>query len=390
MIKRLFFLTVLTILSVCCTNEMDGVRLLQQRAEAPAKTVFYATIADGAQTKVFADEQMRVLWNAADRISIFDKNTGNQQYQFEGEDGDNAGSFSYVSGETTATQLGHVYSLYPFNETTVISNDGILTAVLPAHQTYKENSFGIGANTMLSVSDGTKLMFRNVGGYLSFKFYGTGVSVKSITLSGNNHEKLGGNALITMPLNGTPTTVMQDDALETVTLTCTTPVALGTGEANYKEFWFVIPPTTFSQGFTVTVTDNLGGTFTKSTSSVVTVSRNNISRMSPIEVVTETVAEGLFINSSSVYTYDKTTDQVNIIEAEGKAWARFLSLPTLTMYEVGPIPVNVMPGDSFDATLSVFNEGIEFPSNLHFTVQSVQGGKLVLESDNGYRFVTRF
>ena len=288
MIKKLYSLATLMLLLAACTNAIDNVENLRLRTEGNSNApVFYATIegGDDATTKVFADEQMRVLWNADDRISLFNMTTGNQQYQFQGEDGDNAGSFAYDSGSQSGATLDHIYSVYPYSDGTTISNDGVLSVTLPAKQTYKDNSFGIGANTMVSVTDNTKLLFRNVGGYLSFKFYGEGVSIKSITLKGNNGEKLAGKASITMNVGGTPTATMQNDATETITLTCEKPVVLGATADEYTEFWLVVPPTSFTKGFTVTVTDAVGGTFEVVTNKTQTITRNRLNRMSPIQVV---------------------------------------------------------------------------------------------------------
>lgn len=287
MIKKIFSVVALLFLMVSCTNVLDNGYSPQMR---PGHTpVFYASIegGDDAQTKVFADELMRVLWNADDRVTIFDKYTYGYEFYFDGEDGDNAGIFKQVpnSDFVSGNPLDHIYALYPHKTTTKISNDGEITTTLPDEQTYKAKSFGIGANTMLSVSEDSKLLFRNVGGYLSFKFYGNGVSVNSITLKGNNGEKLAGKAKITMSVNGTPTTVMQNDATETITLTCTTPVALEASASDYTEFWFVVPPTTFTQGFTVTVTDSQGGVFTKTTSANIEIKRNKLARMAAMEVI---------------------------------------------------------------------------------------------------------
>ncbi|MBR6424027.1 MAG: hypothetical protein IKS47_05060, partial [Bacteroidales bacterium] len=262
---KYFFLAVWALLLASCSIEVDN-RLLTVTDET---TVFYATIEDSgdAQTKVFADSQMRVLWNANDQITIFNNDTFNQPYRFKGRDGRNSGTFAIVpiNEFSTSEPIDHIYAIYPYQESTEISYDGDITFTLPAIQQYKKNSFGIGANTMVSVTDNTQLRFRNVGGYLSFKLYGWGISVSSIQLKGNNHEKLAGDALITMPLGGLPTVTMQENATEEVTLECETPVALGATAEEYTEFWFVIPPTTFTQGFTVTVTDSHGGTFRMST-----------------------------------------------------------------------------------------------------------------------------
>lgn len=289
--KKIFFLTAMVLSLASCTNSIDTENSLRMRQVADESILFYAVTEgneeDGPETKVYADSQMRVLWNANDQITIFNNNTYNQPYRFTGRDGRNAGNFAIVPIETFSTSgpLDHIYAIYPYQESTEISYDGDITFTLPALQTYKKNSFGIGANTMVSVTDNTMLQFKNAGGYLEFKLYGEGISVKRIQLRGNNGEKLAGDALITMPLGGLPTVTMLDNATEEVTLECETPVALGTSQNDYTVFWFVLPPTSFTKGITVTVTDALGGTFAISTSKTVTVQRSYISHMAPLEVV---------------------------------------------------------------------------------------------------------
>ena len=285
--KRLFSLATLMLLAAACTDHIDFPANIFQR-QAP---IFHAIIEDGenaGSTKVYADEQMRVLWNAGDQISIFNLNTYNQPYRFKGKDGANSGDFEKVSTGAEFSMSGdisHIYSIYPYDEATEVSYSGVLTFSLPSIQHYRQNSFGIGANTMVSATDNNMLRFKNVGGYLSFKLYGENVSVKRITLKGNNHEKLAGLATVTMPVGGTPTIVMQNTATEEITLECDTPVELNASAENYTEFWFVVPPTTFTQGFTVTVTDAQGGVFKKTTQNEVVISRNALSRMEPLQVI---------------------------------------------------------------------------------------------------------
>lgn len=282
-----FFLLALT----ACTSEYDKMLNDASRVGTPWEETFYATVETAGkvdpQTKVFADSQMRVLWNADDRVSIFNKNAYNQPFQFNGADGANAGDFQRVNTGAefiTGNPLNYIYSVYPYSAETSISNDGVITVMLPAVQSYKANSFGIGANAMVSVSNDNLLLFRNVGGYLSFKLFGEGAYVKSIVLRGNSHEKIAGPATVTMAVNGTPVVEMQNKATEEIMLTCETAVALSENAEGYTEFWFVVPPTNFSKGFTIVVTDAVGNTFEESTSNPVTISRNTISRMSPLEV----------------------------------------------------------------------------------------------------------
>lgn len=241
----------------------------------------------GQETKVYADENMKVLWNAEDRISIFNMTTFNSRFEFMGEDGDTAGEFEDVTiGEVEEGEaLDHVYAVYPYHKTHAIDKQGVLTVSLLAQQTWKEHSFGRRANTMVAVTDESFLAFKNVGGYLSLRLYGEGLSVSKITIQGNNGEKIAGKASITCLPGGTPSVTMDETATESITLVCDPCVKLGSTADQYTDFWFVIPPVTFTKGFTVTVVDGRGGTFTKKTTKSFTVNRNQLDWMNPLKVV---------------------------------------------------------------------------------------------------------
>ena len=320
--------TSLLLLFASCTAEIDQ-QFNDGRIFGTDNVVFYATVEtpEDSDTKVYADEQMRVLWNAGDRISIFNKTTYNQPYRFKGDDGDNAGGFSKVPTDdefATGMSLDHIFAVYPFVETTKVNNDGNIILSLPGVQAYKENSFGIGANTLVSATQNTMLQFKSLGGFLSFKFYGDGVSVKRVSLRGNNGEPLAGKATVAMSVGGTPSVIDMDaSATGTITLDCETPVSLSSSAANYTEFWFVVPPVTFSNGFTVTVTDALDGTFEKSTSNAVTIERNKLKRMAPMQVVPDYSGGNIPFEDANfkaycVANFDSDDDgEISFLEAEG-------------------------------------------------------------------------
>ena len=183
--KKLFPLISLLLLMSSCTAEID--EQFVSRADVPGgKAVFEAavegcTTADSTPaTKVYADENMKVLWNADDRISIFNMTTGNAQYAFTGDDGDTAGGFEWVSEDESGDDIDYVYAVYPYQARTTVGTDGVITTTLPEKQLYKEHSFGIGTNTMVAVTDANFLAFKNVGGYLSLRLYGDNISVRRI------------------------------------------------------------------------------------------------------------------------------------------------------------------------------------------------------------------
>lgn len=288
----LVFAMAIVLLGACSTKEIDIQTPVQD------DVVFYASFEQPFEdgTRVYANENLLLRWTADDRVSIFNKLTYNQEYKFSGQTGANAGGFKKVDNDefVTGNAISHVVSVYPYLETTEIAEDEVISLTLPAEQFYAENTFGLGANTMVSVSENNALQYKNVGGYLMFKLYGEGVNVSSITLKGNNGEKLAGNASVTMPLDGVPSVIMAANATTEITLSCTTPVQLGATEDNCTQFWFVVSPVAFSKGLTITVKDVSGGLFEKSTSKSIIVERNRISKMSPMEVeISEPDPEGV-------------------------------------------------------------------------------------------------
>ena len=240
------------------------------------------------ESRTYVEEGNLLRWTEGDQISLFDGNTLNRQFNFDGETGDNAGTFS--PGEKpygTGNDLNKNYAVYPYSSKTKISDYGVITSTLPAEQNYAENSFGLGANTMIAATqdkEDTFLKFKNVGGYLKLQLYGNDITVRSITLTGNNNEKLAGKATITSAYGQNPTISMSDNATQSITLDCGEGVKIGTTAKTATAFWIVVPPTTFEKGFTVTITDMDGNESTKSTSNEIVVERNVIKPMSAIKI----------------------------------------------------------------------------------------------------------
>ena len=255
--------------------------------DIPAAKAFYATIGEDAEAKAFSDSELRVLWDADDRVSIFDRYTLNEEYRFTGETGANAGWFEQIPHGSFATgnDLDLVYSVYPYRKSNAIDNDGVLSVEYPKEQAYRKDSFGLGANTMVSVTDDNRLQFRNGCGYLVLKLYGHLIGVSSITLRGNAGEPLAGKAFISMKPKDVPSVKMAEGAAQEVTLVCKDAVVLGDTPEEAVAFWFAIPPTDFEKGFTIEVKGSKGETFKRSTTKAVKVPRNLRVSMAPMSLV---------------------------------------------------------------------------------------------------------
>lgn len=264
---------------------------LTNNESEPADGRIFTAFFEQNDTRTYVEEGNLLRWNAGDEISLFDGNTLNRQYKFDGETGDNSGTFSIVSKPFgTGNDLTANYAVYPYGSNIKITEAGVITVTVPAEQSYVKNSFGLNANTMVAATkdtDDTFLKFKNACGYLKLQLYGDDVTVKSITLTGNNNEKIAGNATITPTYSQDPTTSMNTDATESITLDCGEGVTIGTTPENATSFWIVVPPTSFENGFEITITAVNGGTMTKSTSNEIVIKRNVIKPMTAFEVEIE-------------------------------------------------------------------------------------------------------
>ena len=283
--KQLYIIVILTMFIGACSD----CSLPSDIQDAPALQELSAGFGETART--YVEEYKYLRWHKDDRLTAFYGNTLNRQYKFNGETGDNSGTFSLVpSGELgTGNLYDSIYALYPYDETARITDDGEISFTLPDVQKYLYCSFGDKANTMLAVTENiedTFLSFRNVCGYLKLKLYSASdVTVKTITLSGNNHELLAGPAVATIRFGESPELEMSETATHSITLDCgEVGVKLSSDADAPTEFLIVVPPVEFTEGMTVTVTDINGSEFVKSTANPVVITRNEIQPMKTLEV----------------------------------------------------------------------------------------------------------
>ena len=281
----------------------ESVQDIMSSESAP---IFEAGFED-APTRTLIDENVKMLWSADDEISVFYHNTFNRRYRFDGDTGDNSGTFSHEASSeiNKGSELATNYAVYPYSKDTSIAADGTISIMLPAVQEYAQNSFGVGANTMVAVTESMDdyfLSFKNLCGYLKLKLYGD-VIVKSIKLRGENNEPIAGAATITAEYGKTPTLTMGDDATSTITLDCGGGVKLGETEEMATEFWIVVPPTNFEKGFNISVEGVDGGECFSMTTKARSIERNTVL---PMMAKASFVAE--YTNPSPNAIWYTTTD----------------------------------------------------------------------------------
>ena len=249
------FLSFITLLIMAgCIQSHEDVATISTSEE------FYATIeGSDTDTRTYVDGNITTRWHADDRLTIFKKETYNREYKFKGKTGDNSGGFTQVSVDDdfySSEQLDKNYAVYPHsNDNCFNKQTESFELIMPAEQTYAENTFGRGANTMVAVSDTGQLLFKNVGSFLRVRLWGENTAVSSITITSNGDEVIAGEAIVKPTMGGDPTCVMTGSE-KTITLNCPTPITISESEGTPTDFWIVLPPVTFEDGFTVTVKDS--------------------------------------------------------------------------------------------------------------------------------------
>ena len=278
-----FFIFLLTFLVSGCSQE----EMLKGVTSASSGRIF-TTSFEQKDSRTFVKDGYLSRWTEGDRISLFDANTLNNQYLFGGKTGDTGGSFFMLSKpEGTGSSLAANYAVYPYSEDVAMTKEGEISVTLPTEQHYAENSYGLGDNTMVAVTedtDDTFLKFKNVGGAIKLQLYGDDLTVKSITLMGNNDEKIAGKASLMVAYDAAPVVNMANDATTSITLDCGEKgVKIGSSADEATAFWMVVPPTTFEKGFTVIITDANDEIYVQNTNNKIVVERNVIKSMTAIE-----------------------------------------------------------------------------------------------------------
>jgi hypothetical protein len=216
-------------------------------------------------------EGFKLTWNEGDLISCFLSTGGNAKYIYDGESGSDFGIIKPLE-VPAGDLLSAFYAAYPYAEGNALA-DGKLSITLPAEQTYAEGTFGPNSNTMVAVNANKEpfYTFSNMCGYVRLKVWGE-ATITSIVFQGNKEENIAGAALADAAAKSLNIT----GEGKTITVNCNEGVTLGASEAEATEFWVVVPPMTFDEGFTVTLIDAEGKKMTKKLGTAFTVKRNTV------------------------------------------------------------------------------------------------------------------
>lgn len=276
--KKIIFLLFATVFAFASCQDIESTVYADSGVQ---NIILSGTIEQSNMTKTMMSDDNRVLWYGGDCISAFLKSATSNMYQLTDRFiGESSAEFEYLlSGDRVlGDEWDHIVGYYPYSsDVTCAKENGtyLLDVVLPAKQTYRANSFGVGALPMVAVSEDTDLAFRNVCGGIKLQLKGD-MDVVSVKITGKNNEKLSGPAVVTAHgNNGEPSIKMAEDASTTATLICN-----GEGAPLYSNkatnFIITLPPVEFTKGFKITVTDYEGKIYIVETDKANTVYRSSL------------------------------------------------------------------------------------------------------------------
>lgn len=275
----------------------------------PAKSihVFKAYMEDVRnETKTMIGEDNRIVWSDGDEIRFFGSYSG--IYDIDPESvGTSEGVFSFNrdGGIMNTLEFGtHVENLviyppyisqYDRNRTSkyeLAANEcEIQDCVLPPSQSYCFGNFSMNSFPMVAVTTSPEdnINFKNLCGVMKLQLKGD-VIIRSIVVQGNDNEKLSGYCDVIASAAAVPRVVMLEDAHESVRMDCGEGVTLN--KVTPTDFYIVIPPVVFENGFKVTVSDTDGDKYVIETTMKNLVERSAILVMPAVDLTDFAVDSG--------------------------------------------------------------------------------------------------
>ena len=247
--SKIFIIVCASLISLACTNLEEPSYVDEEGVE-----LTITAVREGADlgTRTIRESDGCVEWCPMDEISVFynDGLSGGSKFtsqnteqtaiaEFRGRlEGISAGGENFTNGK-------YLYGVYPYSTDTEF-HDGVMTISLPAHQTAVEGTFANGLFPTIARAQGVNLAFYNICG--GVKFIVSRDDITSVSLKGNNNERLAGKAKVAFNTSEIPYVI--DEEVESKDEIIVYAPAGGTFEVG-KEYFIVAYPTTLNSGFTM-------------------------------------------------------------------------------------------------------------------------------------------
>lgn len=237
--KKILISISIAVLAISCVKQPNPGS--QEAAPALEPMSFNACAEDMTKTSLGSDGAS-VMWNKGDKVRVFDgsninSETGNDSGQVFTAQA--SGSSVVISGSADPASEEY-YAIYPSSGS--MNQNKEFSANIPSQQLVSAGSFAADCAVMVAKASGADMYFRNVTALVEFNLQVEGV--KSMTLIGNDNEKLTGSIRINW-IDDAPVAEFKAPEV-TVTLRSADGQQLAKGK-----YYFTILPTNFTKGFSV-------------------------------------------------------------------------------------------------------------------------------------------
>lgn len=196
----------------------------------------------------FGSDKVTYKWLAGDAISVFFGDSEGSIFvtdvtaskaKFKGTIGAVMGGGDDLTDETS------LWGVYPYDKNTTCDGSSI-TLTLPHEQDAAAETFADDLFPSIARSTNFTMAFYPVCGSIRFKV--SDPEIIKVTLSGNNCEDLAGKATVSMPLGGAPVVDVVSEGQKELVMKAPDGGCFDTS----KYYYFVMYPTDFTRGLTIT------------------------------------------------------------------------------------------------------------------------------------------
>ena len=202
-------------------------------------------------TRTVRESDGSVLWSPGDQICLFYGSGTNGGSCFTAQNTEAAKTVNFTGtigvitgGNNVAVEDTYFWATYPYNATASCDGNSI-TTVLPSAQVAAADTFADDLFPSMGRSQGLNISFYNICGGIKFTVSEEGI--KSVTLKANSGEQIVGTITAAFD-GGVPVVTNISDGSDTITLTAPAGETFEVGKA----YFFVMVPTVFQTGFTMT------------------------------------------------------------------------------------------------------------------------------------------
>ena len=203
-------------------------------------------------TRTVREADGAVLWNPGDQISLFygSGTEGGSCFTAQNTEPARVAQFTGTIGVITGGseinfENTYFWAVYPYNAAASCDGNSI-TTVLPSSQVATADTFADDLFLTMGRSQGLSIAFYNICGGVKFTVSEEGI--KRVTVKGNSGEQIAGTITVGFDENKLPKVTSIANGSDTIILNAPAGETFQVGKAYY----FVIVPTVFENGFTLT------------------------------------------------------------------------------------------------------------------------------------------